>query len=244
MKSIEQVKAQVKKLFAMVAEGSGASQQEVESALKAARTLMAKYKLADADILEKKDSEVVVTKILDDVTYTAQTNIWVGALGNVIASNYCCHYCVRKMDRTYALGFIGFSEDTEIAETVLRYAYSCIMSDISSLKNIGKRRGRSAKELTDIANAYGQGYVMGIRDAFEEQNKATSIVNDEGTEVKTSYALVLQVPAEVKNYVKNNTSQTRINMNKSKYEARDYSDYTSRGYNEGRKFSTRDRLAG
>lgn len=231
MKDIEKVKEQIQKLFALMEDNSGASQGEVESALKAARKLMAKYKLSEKDVIEKKSN--VIKETIKEIDFTTIVNPWVMTLGQVIADNYCCRHYISKYSgrRTMNIGFVGFEDDFEMASKIFRYAYDCIISEHS--RNMrGKKY--THKELTSILNAFGNGYVRGIKEVFAEQNKT-----------EECFAVVLQTPQEVNDRMNGKEFNfDSINTSNATNRARNYDSYAVRGYQRGKEFKIGERLAG
>jgi len=235
MKTTEEIKAKLLKLFAMMEEGSGASEQEVQTASVKARKLMAEYKLSEKDIVQKVQE--VISRCFGNITFTSKTNPWTLDLLHTVADNYCCHACMYS---TYhsgkkSAGLIGFEEDVETAGRVLNYAVDSITAEQKKIRKDSEKKGYRFADGTAMCNAYGNGFVRGLRDAFEEQNQR---------EKETGFAMVMVEPQEVKDYVKGNCKKGSFNSNASYSAARRYDGYAAKGYQAGKNFNTGARITG
>lgn len=236
-KSIEQVKAQLQKLYAMMDENSGASLAEVESATKIARKLMLEYKLSEGDFLKK---EAKVIKVYTNIMYTSNTNYWIAELANVIAENYCCkavmgysiNFFTGRIKKEKSVVFMGFEDDANLCAKIMKYAVDCAMSEFKHIDKRMRKEGYSFADMTSAHNAWGNGYARGIREVFEEQNKT-----DE------SFAVVLITPEEVEEAT-GKLRKANFNTNTAYSNARHFDQAAVNGYQKGKEFSTKDKLVG
>jgi len=236
MKSIEEIKAKLQKLFAMMEDGSGASEQEVQTAMVKARKLMAEYKLTEADISDKK-AEKVIQEQVHDIVFSTQKNPWISNLASVIGNNYCCH---AVMYHTYGAktrnpGFIGFKNDVDMAVKVLKYAVDCALAEGSRIRRSAIKNGYTNADATAMCNAWGAGYVRGIQTAFERQNQ-------EEKEKAESFALIMVEPEEVKEYVENKCQRKTFNTSNATSKARNYDRLAVAGYKVGCEFNMKSKL--
>ena len=227
----QRIKEKIKKLLAMMDPEANASPAEVETALKKARKLMEEYKLSEKDLND--EVKEVIRKQIYGVEYTSITNPWVIDLCSVIADNYCCKSVAYTINgrSTRTAGVVGFTEDAELAANTIKYAYECIKKDIHKLQLKAERMGYPAKDRTSMGNAYGNGYVRGLKEAFLEQNKT-----------ETGFAMVLVTPQEVNDDIAG-IGKIKLNTSRAYNGARQFDGYAVRGYKEGENFSTRNRLA-
>lgn len=204
------------------------SEAEAKAALLKARELMAKHKLRPEDC--KKSENVRVIRELVGVECTAMTNPWAVSLSAVIAEHYCCcsyrnRYTGRKVN---TIGFVGLEDDFEICKRVFLYAYDCVMSVLK--RDIERNSWDEPGAYRKRCNAYGWGFVSGVKAAFAEQEKEHQ-----------EWALVLKVPQQV--------TQSMADMGKpsqfGKVQSEGYlAGYRARGYQDGTKFDPSTKLSG
>lgn len=204
------------------------SENEAKAALLKARELMAKHKLRPEDC-QKSENVRVIREVLD-VTCTAMTNPWAVSLSAVIAEHYCCcAYRTRKAGmKTNSIGLVGLEDDFEICKRVFLYAYDCVMSTLK--REIERNPWDEPGDYRKRCNAYGWGFVSGVKAAFAEQEKEHQ-----------EWALVLKVPQAV--------TQSMADMGKpssfGKVQNEGYlAGYRARGYADGTKFDPSTRLSG
>lgn len=216
------IKDKIAKLLALA---ESPNENEAKLALLKARELMAEYKLRPDEIKREK-GEKVVRDILD-IICTAMTNPWAAALVQVVAEHYCCRAYLNKSrpgSRTAAVGLVGLEDDFEIAKRISIYAYDCVMSAIK--RDIRKTPGDPPGTYREKCNAYGWGFVLGVKEAFEKQD-----------EEKQEWGLVMVVPKAV--------DESMSDMGKAKAFGRvetGHSEYGVRGYRDGTKFDPTNRL--
>jgi len=229
-RSIENVKAKLKKLYAMIDTHGNASEQEIQTAMTKARKLMAEYHLSEAEFIsvDKKAEQR-----LFDIKFSTLVNPWINKLNSVVANNYCCHPIMESGYRMkqHRVGMIGFPTDLDISEATLKYAVDSVKAKQKELQKAMLKQGYTYKDCTAANNAYGNGFVVGIEERFKEQNKT----EDE------SFAMVMVEPNEVKEEVSKLGSKS-LNTSKAYREARKYDMYAAIGFHEGKKFSMADRL--
>ncbi|MDO4275080.1 MAG: DUF2786 domain-containing protein [Eubacteriales bacterium] len=219
------IKEKIAKLLALA---DSPNEHEAKAALLKARELMALHKLRPDDVAKIKAEEVIRKTV--DITCTKLTNSWTTRLAAVIASHYCCksfrnHY---KYEKKVTIGFVGLEEDFEICVRIFRYAYECVVSECKAIRQ--KYQGSySNSELRKITNAYGDGFCIGLEEAFKRQE----------TEHNQEWGLVLQTPKAVLDNIKH--------MKKGKqFGDMDYSGETrhfvSKGIQDGKRFDPSTKL--
>lgn len=216
------VREKIQKLLAL---SKSSNEFEAQAAMCKARELMAKYKLDEKDFEEKK--KVIKTVKLADVTYSMRRDPWILGLMNVVSKNYSCERFVYREERkqTRYVNFTGLEEDVNICEDVFRYALNCIRNGIKNKEKEYKVSTANDKRLINLS--YGYGFVQGLQEAFDKQN----------TENEKDWGLVLSIPKEVSDYIKDTTTTKNVKENKNVNE-----EIYSAGQQEGKQFTTRKKI--
>ena len=192
---------------------------------------MAKYKLDMKDLEKPKDT--MVKRIwFKDCSYTTLTDNWVSELSAVIARNYCCQGLWTKKNgkKTYIPSVLGLEDDAELCARIFRYAYDSIKSGIRL--TIYRRPYESERDYRERCNAYGQGYVRGIREAFRAQNETSS-----------ELALVMTVPQAVSAKFDSIITPGRREFTRHDF-MMSYESAARAGYESGKRFQPDRRLDG
>lgn len=216
------------KIAKLLALSESPNENEARAALLKARALMAEHKLRPEEIQAHHQDKVVKKTI--GLTCTKMTNPWVMHLGHVIAKHYCCAAFrgVRPRMKTVSLGLIGFEEDLEVCERIIRYAHSCVEARCRELRTIGRRCGQSGTEIRKSCNAYGYGFCKGLQQAYTEQNQKHQ-----------EWGLVLTTPQPVLDTVNAMGKKTPF----AKYDlSGQLRDYAAMGMADGKRFDPGKRL--
>lgn len=218
-------KDKIKKLLALA---ESPNEHEAKAALLKARQLMAEHKIAEGELKDVKKQEV--KEVWTDITCSKRRNPWVVHLSAIIGENYCCKGCRRHRpgEQTQYMGFIGLEDDVEICVAVFGYAVDCILAEIGRIKK--ENQCYYSSYVKKFCDSYGYGFVMGVAEAFEEQQEAN----------KESWGLVLVMPQEVLEASKHFANQEFH----SRAEKAISSDAYSKGYRQGKEFDPTKRLAG
>lgn len=214
------IKDRIKKLLALSA---SPNENEAQAAMLKAKELMAKYKMEDADLVNK--SELVHIEC-PAVKWTSDSGrIWINNLCKVLCDNYCCvsSWSRYKGHRTYELQITGFKEDAELCKAVIEYAIGFINGQVKILQR--KYRSRNPKS---IEQSYAEGFLVGLEIAFELQK-------DEHPE----WGLVVVKPEEVKNY-EDNLGSKEVKTRKAAFNPLAY----MMGQKDGEEFNARKVLEG
>ena len=214
------IKDKIAKLLALA---ESPNENEARAALLKARELMAEHKLRPEEI-KKAEKAKVIREVLD-VTCTTMTNPWACSLSAVIATHYCCR-AYRTQKFAVKIGLVGLEDDFEIAKRIFLYAYDCVMSYIK--REIKKYPTDPPGTYREKCNAYGWGFVQGVKAAFEKQD-----------EENREWGLVLVVPKAVDDSMKDMGKPStfgRIHDN--------HANYRARGYKDGAEFDPSTKLAG
>lgn len=218
------IKDKIAKLLALA---ESPEPEEAKAALLRARALMAEHKLRPEECV--KAENVTVVNELVGVTCTAMTNPWAVALSAVIAENYCCcAFRRRAKGRKYnEIGLIGLSDDFEICKRIFLYAYDCVIS--ACKRDIERSKWDDPGDYRKKCNAYGWGFVAGVKKAFDEQK-----------EQHQEWGLVLSTPAPVAAVF--NTMGKPTQFGKVQDESW-LGKYRAKGYVDGTKFDPTHRVA-
>ena len=156
------IRDKIKKLLAL---GTSPNENEAKAALLKAKELMIKNKLTEADFAEKNMELAHVTS--DEVQWTTDSgDIWMVDLANVIAENYLCIAAWRTKPgtRTHRVAVTGLEDDARVCTEALAYAVGFIRGQIKILQ----RKYHTVSSRT-VSKSYAEGFIMGLRFAFEEQ---------------------------------------------------------------------------
>lgn len=156
--------AKIRKLFALA---DSPNAHEAEAALMQAHRLMAKW---NVDVLESDQEGIEhITK----ASKGGRTKYYI-ALAQVIAANFRCE--IYRDDSKIV--FFGRTEDVTAAKESYDYAYKFIMRETN-------RRYKEAMEYygtgKGIKNSYAYGFILGLKEALEQQSVALMVVTPKDT---------------------------------------------------------------
>lgn len=156
---------------------------EGQASILLAQKLMAKHNISVSQVkIHESKSEVNESRV-----EFGRMIWWYAELAATIASHFRCS-CMKHGSSVI---FVGLDEDAEIATAVYQGA----------IDHIKYRRRQMTWASKDEKNSYIVGFMCGLDDKLEAQKAALERESD-------STALVLQTPAEVKDYIKNNTTSS------------------------------------
>lgn len=156
---------------------------EGQASILLAQKLMAKHNISVSQVkIHESKSEVNESRV-----EFGRMIWWYAELAATIASHFRCS-CMKQGSSVI---FVGLDEDAEIATAVYQGA----------IDHIKYRRRQMAWASKDEKNSYIVGFMCGLDDKLEAQKAELERESD-------STALVLQTPAEVKDYIKNNTTSS------------------------------------
>lgn len=215
-------KEKIAKLLALAA---SPNENEAKAALLKAKELMAKYKMSEADFEEAKNQELV-HMVCEKVSWTSDSgSIWMTSLCKTICDEYLCTsaWSVPRGHRTYTLVITGMQEDAEICKEVVEYAVDFVNSAIKALQRRYRRQDPKA-----IAKSYAEGFISGLREAFEEQSRE-----------HPEWALVVVKPDEVQKY-EDSLGNRSVKAKQASFDPLAY----TRGQLDGRNFNPNKVLEG
>lgn len=156
---------------------------EGQASILLAQKLMAKHNISVSQVkIHESKSEVNESRV-----EFGRMIWWYAELAATIASHFRCS-CMKQGSSVI---FVGLDEDAEIATAVYQGA----------IDHIKYRRRQMTWASKDEKNSYIVGFMCGLDDKLEAQKAELERESD-------STALVLQTPAEVKDYIKNNTTSS------------------------------------
>lgn len=214
----ENIIDKIKKLLALAEDKRNCSEAEVESAALKAQELIAKYNVSIASFNsdEEEKEEITYSQLLVE-----SHRKWRFALSTVVSENFRCE-CFWT-GNSY-VSFFGHKTDAAAAKEVYKFLFN--MGN-----KLGKREVRRMSDergiTEDVYNTFVAGFIIGLRQKFNEQCIALAIIESE--EVKEEYK---KFSKDFKkgsdksfNYRKglNNTLQNGINAGRSAMSKREIS---------------------
>ncbi len=216
------IKDKIAKLLALA---DSPNENEAKVALLRARELMAKHKLRPEECVPAESLKVVRETV--GVTFTRMTNPWAASLAGLIAEHYCCRAFVERYNgcKINTIGIVGLEDDFEIAKRIFKYAYDCVINEAKA--KVHRHSWDEPGTYRQACNAFGTGFVMGLKDAFREQEAEHQ-----------EWGLVMVVPKAV--------TDSMADMGKPKSFGRGFenpdAESLTAGYHTGRNFDPNSRL--
>lgn len=211
------IKEKIQKLLALA---TSPNENEAKAALLKAKELMAAHKLTEADFDDLKKQELKTFKCKDITWTTDSGRIWMTTLAKLICDEYLCvsAWGTKSGTRTHVLYITGMEEDLEVCKAVMGYAVGFVEGRIEYLQRRYSRQDPKA-----VANSYAEGFILGLKLAFEEQK-----------EQHPEWGLVVVKSEEVEDYAKGLGSKN-VRTKKAAFDPLAY----LRGQNDGKNFNTR-----
>lgn len=205
----------IQSLLNIAADGSGATDGEVQNALTMARKLMAKHNIEMSDLevcggsLESHEHD---TGILFNTRYS----LWKLPLAQVMAKHCACAVMMRKKYKSHSsrVVFVGEKDNPKIVSMMFQHAVLHIE------KNIYRIHDENYMHPSDIrysmSDSYAKGFIDGLSAQYKEQDK-----HDPGT------ALMVVRPKSIDDYFE------KLNVTKADYSTSSTRFHSSSHYNEG-----------
>ena len=164
MKSKEEMLDKVKKLLALADSNRNDSDEEAKSALLMAQKLMAKYDISVEEVEEPEEQQYA---------YEACEHKWDYAfripLAHILAKNFRCMTYMRGKQ----IVFMGHASDAKVCRSTFEFAYNYIQRRGNSVYNKRYSMGLKTK---GVFNSYANGFLCGLKQAFDVQCVALAIV--------------------------------------------------------------------
>lgn len=162
----EKIMEKIKNLLDLA--NNNPNEHEAMAAALKAQELMAKYNV-DLQQIEAEDPKEMFHAVYENNSSKHEMKKWKFGLANVVSKNFCC--------KTYVSGnsvvFYGYKKDAEIAVTVFKFLYESGNKFAVKYYNQCKKEGKNTR---GVMNRYLQGFVVGIKEAFDKQCTALMIV--------------------------------------------------------------------
>ncbi|MGX7074914.1 DUF2786 domain-containing protein [Globicatella sanguinis] len=207
----------------------GGNDEESQTALIMAQKLMLKHKISQNE-LSKSDKQEIVLRSL---SVYKRLYWWEKSLAMVIADNFRVMLYVQsnrlphQASTVRKIVFMGFPEDTDLAYEIFHLAADSMCYHASNhLKAIQKKNKNVA--LVELRKAYYKGFIDGLEEKFAAQREEMQTEND-------AYALVIQVPDEVKKAFRNQVGGQKLSYKAPRYTKADAA--YSEGYIKGNTVS-------
>lgn len=216
------IREKIQKLLALA---ESPNENEAKAALLKAKELMARNKLTEADFEDMKKQELKSFRC-EDISWTTDSGrIWMAELCKLICDEYLCvaAWGTEPGTRTHVLHITGMEDDLEVCKAVVGYAVGFVEGQIEHLQRLYRRQDPKA-----IANSYAEGFILGLKLAFEEQK-----------EQHPEWGLVVVKSDEVK-HVEDSMRTRSVRSKKSSFDPLAY----MHGQNDGSKFNPRGILEG
>lgn len=217
-------KEKIRKLLALAESNN---EHEAKAALLKAKELMAIHKIEEIDLVDAQAKKV--KRIETSYTYTKRGEWWMGSLAAIIAENYCCRYAGNhyKGAQKRNIMFVGLEGDVDICAKIFGYAVDTARScGTHYLESIVDYKHYSYAEKNRVRNSYANGFVRGVKVAFDKQKQD----NEAG------WGLVMIVPKEV------NEACSSFQIDRYRTRKTIYTDVSKKGYEEGCKFNPNNKI--
>ena len=164
MKHKEDIVEKIKKLLALADDSKNNSDEEAKAAMLKAQALMAKYDISVEEVEEQEEPEYAHEMCEHKWDYAYRI-----PLAHVLSENFRCKtYCRGKR-----IVFMGHPSDAKICKATFEFAYSFIQKRGNQIYNKRYSMGYPTK---GVFNSYANGFISGLKEAFDVQCRALAIV--------------------------------------------------------------------
>lgn len=164
MKAKEDIVEKIKRLLALGNEKRNDADAEAKAAMLKAQELMAKYDVSIEECEERNEPEYAheMCKHKWDYAYRIP-------LAHVLAKNFRC----MVYSRGKTVVFMGHPSDAKICKATFEYAYNFIQKRGNQIYN---KRYTMGYPTEGVFNSYANGFITGLKEAFDVQCTALAIV--------------------------------------------------------------------
>lgn len=159
----ENILNKIKKLLNMTIE-NGCSEGEALTALTRARSLMLKHKIAEKDLVNTTEKDIISFELSD---YNINIK-WIYMLITIFVDNYGVLKYVTKHGKIAKMVLFGLKTDIECVVELIKCAYKFADKNASKVANEHRELFGTAK---GIKYSYFYGFVAGLENKYKEQNK-------------------------------------------------------------------------
>lgn len=204
----------IQNLLNVAADGSGATDGEVQNALTMARKLMAKHNIEMSELVVegKLESHEEDTGIMFNTRYC----LWKLPLATVMAKHCACEVLLRRTYRSKnsKIIFIGEKDNPKIVREMFKYAVLHVENQVAQIHWSNLDCGSDYRY--SLSDSYAKGFIDGLRKQYQEQDK-----KDPGM------ALMVVRPASIDEYFE------KMNVQSRSFESNTNRFHSSSKYNEG-----------
>ncbi len=164
MKAKEDIVEKIKRLLALGDEKRNDADAEAKAAMLKAQELMAKYDISIEECEERNEPEYAHEMCEHKWDYAYRI-----PLAHVLAKNFRC----MVYSRGKTIVFMGHPSDAKICKATFEYAYNFIQKRGNQVYNKRYTMGYPTK---GVFNSYANGFITGLKEAFDVQCTALAIV--------------------------------------------------------------------
>lgn len=164
MKAKEDIVEKIKRLLALGYEKRNDADAEAKAAMLKAQELMAKYDISIEECEERNEPEYAHEMCEHKWDYAYRI-----PLAHVLAKNFRC----MVYSRGKTIVFTGHPSDAKICKATFEYAYNFIQKRGNQVYNKRYTMGYPTK---GVFNSYANGFITGLKEAFDVQCTALAIV--------------------------------------------------------------------
>jgi hypothetical protein len=164
MTAKEEMLEKVKKLLALGDASKNNSDEEARSAMLMAQKLMAKYDISVEEVEEPQEQQYAHEMCEHKWDYAYRV-----PLAHVLAENFRC----MLYNHGKRIVFMGHPSDAKICRATFEFAYQYIQRRGNSIYNKRYSTGLPTK---GVFNSYANGFICGLKEAFDVQCTALAIV--------------------------------------------------------------------
>lgn len=194
MSNKEKLAARITKLLNLASNNTSAA--EAETALLAARKLMAEHGIDESDLEQEKDKVDS-----EEAMSSGRLNDQKVAIMVVIAHNHRCRlihkrgYDATTERQVTRLEVVGFARDRALVQALYEWAWRVVAEQADKfVSDLRKKRDLNRSELLTVRRSYILGFANGMQEAYDSQITANP-----------QWALVLSTPAEVEDFMEEAT---------------------------------------
>ena len=164
MKAKEDIVEKIKRLLALGDEKRNDADAEAKAAMLKAQELMAKYDISIEECEERNEPEYAHEMCEHKWDYAYRI-----PLAHVLAKNFRC----MVYSRGKTIVFMGHPSDAKICKATFEYVYNFIQKRGNQVYNKRYTMGYPTK---GVFNSYANGFITGLKEAFDVQCTALAIV--------------------------------------------------------------------
>lgn len=152
----------VRKLMEFNSE-NGASENEIENAMKLAQRLMLKFSIEEGDI-GMTELDVEVTEIQSTWKDGMEAKSFEGHLLNILGRVNNCRVIISGTTSKYYYRIVGFQQDREATFMM----YNSILTQVRNLVKTRYKESNKSVTLFKFTTSYQMGFMMGLKQKLEE----------------------------------------------------------------------------